>query len=175
VAVEVTHEGVGDTTMFPSPVEAAEGAAGPGRISQVLADGAYDSRADFQLLEGKGIRPGIRIKEGASCKSQGSMARPRAVQEFQALGYGAWREAHGYGLRWAAEWTFSAVKRIFGEAVRARRRDLMFTEVRTKFALYNLLLQVGRRGRREGQGGGGQGIIQHSRVDPGSLQRSPPP
>ena len=65
------------------------------------------------------------------------------MRELHRLGYDGWREAHAYGLRWAVEGTFSAVKRIFGESVRARRRDLMVTEVRTKFALYNMLLQLG--------------------------------
>ena len=58
-----------------------------------IADSAYDSRADFQLLEGKGIRAGIRIKAGATRKSQGSSARPRAVRELRALGYEGWRES----------------------------------------------------------------------------------
>lgn len=143
LALEVTDDRVGDTTMFPAVVDGAERAVGPGRIVETLADGAYDSRANFQLLEDKRMRPGIRIKDGANAKSLGMSARPRAVRELRRLGYDGWRDAHGYGKRWAVEWTFSAVKRIFGESVRARRRDLMLKEVRTKFALYNMLLQLG--------------------------------
>ena len=60
---------------------------------------AYDSRANFQLLEDKGIRAGIRIKAGATCKSYGSSARPRAVRELRNLRYDGWREKHGYGIR----------------------------------------------------------------------------
>lgn len=143
LSVEVTDEHTADVTMFPAVLDGAERAVGPGRIANVLADGTYDSRANFQALADEDIRPGIRIKEGASRKSLGTSARPRAVRELRRLGYEGWKEAHGYGMRWSVEWTFSAVKRIFGESVRSRRRDLMFQEVRAKFALYNLLLQLG--------------------------------
>jgi len=124
-------------------VESAVAALGEGPISDLLADGAYDSRANFLVLADAGIRPGIRIKEGASRRSLGTSARPRAVRELRRLGYEGWKAAHGYGRRWAVEGTFSAVKRIFGEGVRSRRRDLMEKEVRTKFALYNRLLRLG--------------------------------
>jgi len=142
VAVKATDEGIGDTTMFPALLEKAERALGKGRIREVLADAAYDSRANFQLLEDKGIGAGIRIKAGATCKSLGSSARPRAVRELRSLGYDGWREKHGYGMRWAAEWTFSGEKRIFGENVMARRLDLMYREVMAKFAVYAMLLQM---------------------------------
>ncbi len=143
VALEVTDERTADVTMFPALIEEATSALGPGRISDVLADAAYDARRNFLVLADAGIRPGIRIKAGASRKSLGTSARPRAVRELRRLGYEGWKEAHGYGKRWSVEGTFSAVKRIFGESVRSRRRDLMFQEVRAKFALYNMLLQLG--------------------------------
>ncbi|MEK6987850.1 MAG: IS5 family transposase [Candidatus Thermoplasmatota archaeon] len=143
VALEVTDERTADTTVFPSLIQEAVAAVGHGRISDVLADAAYDSRRNFAALADAGIRPGIKIRAGASRKSLGVSARPRAVRELRRLGYDGWRDAHGYGRRWAVEGTFSAVKRIFGESVRARRRDLMVREVRTKFALYNALLQGG--------------------------------
>ena len=63
--------------------------------------------------------------------------------KLNTLGHDGWKEKHGYGRRWPAEWTFSAVKRIFGESVMAKRRDLMFKEVRMEFALYSILLQIG--------------------------------
>jgi hypothetical protein len=142
IAVEVTDERTGDSPMFPALVEKAERALGNGRIQEVLADAAYDSRANFQLLEDKGIGSGIRIKAGATCKSYGSSARPRAVRELRSLGYEGWRERHGYGMRWAAEWTFSALKRMLGESLMAKKTDLMYREAMSKFAVYAMLLQM---------------------------------
>lgn len=143
VALEVTDERTADVTVFPSLIAEAARALGRGRISDVLADAAYDSRRNFAALADAGIRPGIKVRAGANRKSLGTSARPRAVRELRRLGYDGWREAHAYGQRWAVEGTFSAVKRIFGESVRARRRDLMLKEVRTKFALYNTMLRLG--------------------------------
>lgn len=140
VALEVTDERVGDTRMFPALVKGAEETLGEGRVARVLADAAYDSRANFQLLRERGIEAGIRIKRGASRKSQGSMARPLAVRELRRLGYEGWRERYGYGKRWSAEQVFSSVKRMMGEGVLARRKDLMMKEAAMKFMVYNALL-----------------------------------
>jgi len=100
-------------------------------------------------LEGRGVRAGIRIKAGATCKSLGLPARPRAVRELRSPGYEGWREKHGYATRWAVEWTFSVENRIFGESAMARRTDLMYREVIAKFAVYAMLLQMPWRGRQE--------------------------
>jgi len=142
VAVEVTDERVGDGSIFPYLIERAVRAFGD-RIEEVLADGAYDSRRNFQLLDEKSIGAGIPVKKGATRRARGSSARPKAVREFNTLGYDGWKEKHGYGRRWAAEWRFSAVKRISGESVMSKRTDLMFKEVRMKFAIYSILLQIG--------------------------------
>jgi len=101
--------------------------------------------------EGLHGRPGVpapteaiaRAESAAAENSTERAARPRAVRELRRLGYEGWKAAHGYGRRWAVEGTFPAVKGIFGEGVRARRRDRTFQEVRTKFALYNRLLRLG--------------------------------
>jgi len=50
-------------------------------LSKLLADAAQDSRANLRLLEDKRIGAGIRIKAGATFKSYGSSARPRAVRD----------------------------------------------------------------------------------------------
>ena len=62
--------------------------------------------------------------------------------EVRSPGYEGWRERHGYGMRRAAEWTISGEKRIFGESVMAKRMDLMYREVATKFTVYAILLQM---------------------------------
>ncbi|KXB05748.1 hypothetical protein AKJ49_00170 [candidate division MSBL1 archaeon SCGC-AAA382A03] len=63
--------------------------------------------------------------------------RGEAVREFQKQGYEEWKGDHDYGKRWAVEGFFSAVKRCFGETVRAASPEGMVREVKRKFALYN--------------------------------------
>lgn len=53
------------------------------------------------------------------------------------IGFEAWASKYEYSLRWMIEYVFSAVKRTVSGEVRARRRDLMFSEVEYKFWTWN--------------------------------------
>jgi transposase len=139
VSLEVTDERVTDNKTFPSLINKAEKT---GKIEKVLADSAYDDRANFNLLKAKGIESGIKIKRSAIEKSRGSYYRADCVEEFIDLGYKRWAEKHMYGYRWMAETTFSSVKRIMGECVRATKIPNMFQEVALKFTFYNMLLNM---------------------------------
>jgi IS5 family transposase len=141
LAVEVTDEGTGDAGMLPGLVEGAQAVVG-GRVVKVLGDGGYDTMANFNFLDSRGVEAVIKVRKDASRRSRGSRARARAVREFQDMGYEAWKEEKEYGQRWACEVALSAFKRIFGEHVLARRRDLMVAEVLTKVALYNMMLMA---------------------------------
>ena len=56
------------------------------------------------------------------------------MREFKELGYDRWRE--GYGVRWRVESLFSAVKRTFGESVRATSFLVQVVEAKLKFWAY---------------------------------------
>jgi hypothetical protein len=141
VEIEVSDEREADHLFLPSLVGQTR-TMFEGRIARVLADAAYDTHANFVFLRGEGIEAGIRIKRNASWKGRGSFARPLAVMERNRLGEAGWKERYGYGRRWNCESAFSAVKRIFGERVRSRRRENAFNEVRPMFSAYNRLLGV---------------------------------
>ena len=110
-------------------------------IKDCLLDGAYNTEDAFEFFRKKGVeRPGIKISRNASQK--GLSDRAFAVREFQKLGYEKWKKKHRYGKRWSAESFFSAVKRCFGESVRATTFNGMIKEVRRKFLFYNMLLSM---------------------------------
>ncbi|KXA98022.1 hypothetical protein AKJ40_04980 [candidate division MSBL1 archaeon SCGC-AAA259M10] len=90
----------------------------------------------FKLLEEKGVDPppGVKLRKDANT---GLSPRGKAAKQFHDLGYEEWKEEHDYGKRWSVEGLFSAVKRCFGETVRATSPEGMFREVKRKFALYN--------------------------------------
>ena len=47
----------------------------------VLADGAYDSKANFNFLAKEGIRPVVRVAKTSVPKCDGSYARKKAAME----------------------------------------------------------------------------------------------
>jgi len=138
LAVEVTDERTGDIKKFKPLVERASERA---KLRLALADSAYDSRENFNFLEDRGIEPGIKIKHGASGKARGSLARRRAAREF-LRDEKKWKKRVGYGRRWAAEGTFSNLKRTFGEFVAAHEFKNMAKEMVLKAFCYNLLMNL---------------------------------
>ena len=149
-AVEVTSGAVvglaisderADDARFLSLLVIQAKACLPGRVRRVLADSAYDKRENFDFLKSEGIEAGIKLRSGASRKSLGhGYGRPLAVAERNRLGDEGWKERYRYNERWRCEVTFSAIKRMFGESIMARRRDMMFREARLKFLMYNAVL-----------------------------------
>jgi hypothetical protein len=132
LAVVVTDDTVHDAEVFAPLVQQLLDRGV--RVTRVLADGAYDSRTNFDLLRACNIEAGIKVRKNASMKRLGhSFARPMAVREHNFLGNWLWERRYAYSLRWVIEYVFSAVKRTLGGEVRSRSRDLMFSEVENKF------------------------------------------
>jgi len=140
LAIEVTDETITDHEKFNELIEGTEGNVGNAKIKRVLGDGAYDTKDAFNILEKKEIKSAIKTRADASTLARGSPYRAKCVRERKQLGYKGWKEKYGYGQRWVAEGTFSSVKRIFGESVRATTINGMFQEVKMKFIFYNMLL-----------------------------------
>lgn len=140
VAIEVTNETVTDAEKFKDLIQQSEKNAGKNNIKRVLADGAYDTKEDFNLLSEKNVESGIKTRKNARTRARGSSYRGMCVRERRRLGYDEWKEKYGYGYRWSSEAVFSSVKRINGESVRASSTWGMFREVKMKFIFYNMLL-----------------------------------
>jgi len=64
------------------------------------------------------------------------------VRELKKIGYKQWKETYQYGMWWASEGYFSAVKRLFKEDTWATSREGMVLEVMMKFLFYNMLAQM---------------------------------
>lgn len=139
LGVEITSEEVGDSRMFESLVTHSMRA---GKVSKVLADGAYDKRDNFNFSKSHGITAGIKTRENASTKSRGSPYRAKMVRERKSLGYEGWRDKYEYGKRWAVEGVYSTFKRIFGETSRATSTPGMIRELLTKIRAYNILINI---------------------------------
>ena len=139
LALYVTDERTGDGQLLPSLIKQAQRhTAGP--VKGALGDGAYDSKANFNYLDRRGIAAVIKTRKNATTRASGSPSRATSVRERQQRGYDGWKDRHGYGQRWMAETYFSGVKRLFGETVRAHTQEAMFQEVMMKFCFYDALV-----------------------------------
>lgn len=108
------------------------------KIKKLLADGLHDSKETFDLCRDLDIKPVIKIRKNASGKADGSMFRAKHVKEYKKLGHENWVKRKCYGMRWVAtEGIFSAVKRMFGEYVRATSVENMYHEAKLKFWAYD--------------------------------------
>lgn len=138
LAIEVTDETVSDNEKFDDLINQTEQNIKDKKIERVLGDGGYDDKECFNTLDKKKIESGIKTQINASTKSRGSSYRAKCVRERQKLGgYKGWRDKYEYGKRWLSESVFSAVKRIFGETVRAASIIGMFREAKTIVSLFS--------------------------------------
>ena len=69
----------------------------------MLADGAYDSRENFNFLSQSGIKPVIRVRVNSVARSMRCPSRRGTVLEQRALGPRAWSKVHRFGFRWVVE------------------------------------------------------------------------
>lgn len=130
-AVEVTGGHVGDSTQFESLVRDTEAAGF--EVREVSADKAYLSHANLAVVEAVGGLPYVPFKSN-SVKT-GSPAWERMYHTF-ALRKDEFLAK--YHRRSNVESTFSAMKRKFGSAVRAKTQAAQFNEVLLKCLCFNL-------------------------------------
>jgi len=138
VSIQVTEETVSDGSQTGPLVKEA---MSKNDLEKVYGDGAYDRRANFNLLASSGIDPVIKVRKNASRKAKGSYARKISVIAQQTDLEG-WKEEKHYGDRWAVETAYSSIKRIFGEHVSAKKFVNMAQEMTTKISLYNIFMQM---------------------------------
>jgi hypothetical protein len=143
LGMEITRQNSHDLESFQSLVQQS---LEHGTVKKILADGGYDDRKAFNILDSLGIEPGIKTRENASARpsrahSQ-SYLRAREVRYRLKHGYNAWKEKTGYGKRWNVESVISAIKRVFRETLSARTWQAMIREVQTKISMYNLMINL---------------------------------
>jgi hypothetical protein len=106
------------------------------KIHSAGGDGAFDVISFWNAIEAKGILPIIKPDKTAISNSE-SYWRNTYVKYRAKKGHKKWVKKTGYGKRWlATEVIFSAVKRMFGENLRARSEKGLMMEAAIKFWAY---------------------------------------
>lgn len=146
IAMDVTTEKVADDKCFLNLVHQSIEKTSVGRV---LADGAYDTYRNFDILNDVGIDPAIKVDKNSKTGytprgiSQTRFSRDKTVEEYfrdQEL----WKKKHNYGFRWLAESTFSLFKRTFGEHSYSKKFNYMVKEMQMKVFALNFLINASR-------------------------------
>ncbi len=136
LSMQVTKEDAPDERMLTPLVEEASSRA---NVTRAIGDGAYDSRAVFRYLDGKGIDPVIKVRKNASLRAMGCMPRKLVVAE-QLKDYERWKRKHRYGNRARVESVISSFKRTFGEHITSVKWNSIVNELLIKASVYNLFV-----------------------------------
>lgn len=106
-------------------------------ILKFWGDGRYGTHELFDFLDYYYIKSAVKLAQNAIVDPGGSVRRGIEVKKFHDLGYEKWAEETSYGMRWTGtEGIFSAVKRKFGERVRAKKEINMLRAAKRKFWAY---------------------------------------
>jgi len=102
-------------------------------------DGSFDDINLFGFLEANGIEPAVKTRKNAVPSGEGTL-RDKEILSKKKLGYEKWAKKRRYGMRWpGTESVFSAVKRKFGENVRAHGVENALKEAKMKFWVYEAM------------------------------------
>lgn len=134
MAFAVTFERPGDSSVLPCLIN---GALSVGvRISKVVADGAYDTVSNWELLTEKEIIFQPNLKPSFTNDRDIPARQVQRLLEEQ-LGKTLNHWLSGYSYRWLVEAFFSVFKRLYGQKVPDRAFANMAISLRVRFAMYN--------------------------------------
>ena len=146
LAYAITDESCGDPTCMDLLMEQVLSSGH--RVKKLLADSAYDTKAAWKKYSDMGIEVVINIKS-----SQLGKGKPERADRIKCTGYpqrrkhmvrilnvgrDQWKLEVGYGRRWKVECTFSDLKRLFGDILRARARWNDVAETFQKVRVLNI-------------------------------------
>ena len=143
VAATVSTNSFKDSQVLPDLLEQVDD-----EISQVSADGAYDSRNSYTALHERGARAAIPPRKGARIWQHGNTlgerhSRDENLRAIRQKGRAAWKRESDYHRRSLAETQVFRVKTIFGGRVSARSFDGQAAQLLIRCAALNRMTHLG--------------------------------
>ena len=145
VASDLTTRRTHDCTQVPALLEKLDGP-----IGSVSADGAYDTKAVYEVAhergEGRAVRVLIPPGRDAQFSLQSSAAlreRNRNIRSIREVGRREWHTHSGYSRRSLVENTMYRYKTIIGRSMRSRTFDGQRVEVQLASRILNTMTHLG--------------------------------
>ena len=143
VAVVVTTNSFKDSQLLEDLLAQVED-----EISQVSADGAYDSRNCYDAIRERKARAAIPPQKRAKIWRHGNTKAERHLRDenlraIRRAGRAQWKRDSNYHRRSLAETAVFRMKMIFGERVAARRFDGQAAQLLVRCATLNRMTHLG--------------------------------
>jgi IS5 family transposase len=153
LAFVITTERCGDVTCTDKLMELVTG--GGHRVRRLLADAAYDSKANWRKYSEMGMKVCINLKSKYlgeygkltghnHVRSHGCMVRGEQIARIIDIGREEWKTEIGYSRRWKVECTFSDLKRMLGDILRSRTMRTNVLETFGKVTVHNEYKRIRR-------------------------------
>ena len=151
LAFVVTDEKVGDITCTDKLMDMVMAAGHD--IGTLLADAGYDSKENWNRYSRMGIKVCINInstqisekhavKYPRLIRSHGCVVRGNHMRRILEVGRDQWKSENGYNMRWKVECTFSDLKRILLDILRARTRWNCVQETLNRVLAHNMYKNI---------------------------------
>lgn len=141
VAVETSTNAVHDSEVFEDLIAQVDAP-----ISSVAADGAYDVKWCYRIIQECGARALIAPRENAKpwpLAIMGAGLRNGNLDRIAEIGSRLWKWESGYHRRSLAETAMFRVKTIFGERVASRRFERQRVELLLRIRALNIMTNLG--------------------------------
>ena len=142
-AAMVSDPSVTDAEMVPPLLEQVENP-----VTSAAADGAYDCRAVYEALDGRGARAVIPPRKDAVIPPPGQTCGPRRARDenlrrIGEIGRSEWKVESGYHERSLVETAMFRMKTIFGDSVASRTPARQATEAGIRCRALNIMTHQG--------------------------------
>jgi len=137
VAVSMTKENAADSPQFSKLLKST--ADNGFFIGEVLADKAYSSRENHNLVRQLGAQAFIPFRSTATGKSRGSTAWKKAFHFFQLNADEFYEHYH---KRSNVESAFASIKKKFGDALKSKNHTAQVNELLCKMIAYNIVVLI---------------------------------
>jgi IS5 family transposase len=143
VAVVVSTNSFKDSQLLPDLLAQVDD-----ELSQVSADGAYDSRNCYDVIRERKARAAIPPQKRAHIWQHGNSKAERHIRDenlrqIRRVGRAAWKRESNYHRRSLAETQVFRVKMIFGERVSARSFEGQAAQLLVRCAALNRMTHLG--------------------------------
>jgi IS5 family transposase len=143
VSVVASTNDVSDAEALPDLLQDV-----PGEIEQVSADGAYDQRKCYDILDEHGAKAAIPPRKGAKIWQHANTKAERHVRDenlrrIRKVGRKQWKQESNYHRRSLSETQVFRFKTIFGDRLQTRQIDNQFNELMLKSAILNRMTHLG--------------------------------